>query len=75
MWLGCEQPFLLGGALRDGPKNGCEGDYSNTCFTRNLFLVKYFFLVILKGVLKAVENVNKVIGPALISKVNMMFFC
>ena len=27
MWLGCEQPFLLGGALRDGPKNGCEGDY------------------------------------------------
>ena len=24
--FGCQQPLLLGGALRDSPKNGCEGD-------------------------------------------------
>ena len=27
MQFGCQQPLLLGGALRDSPKNGCEGDY------------------------------------------------
>ena len=26
MQFGCQQPLLLGGALRDSPKNGCEGD-------------------------------------------------
>ena len=27
MWFECEQQFLSGGALRDIPKDGCEGDY------------------------------------------------
>ena len=27
MQFGCQQPLLLGGALRDSPKNGCKGDY------------------------------------------------
>ena len=30
MQFACQQPLLLGGALRDSPKNGCEGDYKNT---------------------------------------------
>lgn len=33
-------------------------------------LINIFSLLIVIGVLKAVENVNSVIGPALISKVN-----
>ena len=31
MQFGCQQPLLLGGALRDSLKNGCEGDYTKPC--------------------------------------------
>ena len=30
-----DRRFLLGGALRDGPKHGCEGDYPHEDFLEN----------------------------------------
>ena len=55
MQFGCQQPLLLGGALRDSPKNGCEGDYQcprasfvlkgsgNDCYAgyRNIYLFSF----------------------------------
>ena len=42
MQFGCQQPLLLGGALRDSPKNGCEGDYIHCCAA--FFGLPSFFL-------------------------------